>query len=497
MVTSPDLPIVAMLRAPKLWPEPHSTVEGQLGDATAAVPLSPVSETKVYPPGSTVVPSLAAMDTQTGNGSSSPGEDIKGIISTQPVKAEHPNSSQWASVDRTMTVDPVPSGTTAEPTSIGGAVGSEPGVSHAADSPTSGPVVTVDEVPGTWSSSHSNGSVPSAPPGDPGVLMSGVTPSLGPWGTSAGASVSRIDSTVVPDPSDSGGLWESGPHVVEGARSHTLSPQVAVHTDVVTLLPSLDQAIKVEVLTTSTLTPSSSQHHLEADDQMVAQGTLGPSAPPPLGSPPGKPVLPSWTTTVASMDEAASVSSGETLGPWGSPSALLPVSLGTVESELEVVAGRPGMEGFWEEAASGEEPALPGTPANRSADEGEFQIPGFHPAQRGQGWGPRAGGERVVPWDFGRESRMHECRTGFISTFVTGFRWGDPVWGISVCHFQQGHCSLPFKAPAGSGEHRVGHRRLLGGAEGEKLEFRSTLGQGTLRQWVPGRDRGGRRHLIL
>ncbi|XP_073909736.1 neurocan core protein [Castor canadensis] len=369
MVTSPDLPIVAMLRAPKLWPEPHSTVEGQLGDATAAVPLSPVSETKVYPPGSTVVPSLAAMDTQTGNGSSSPGEDIKGIISTQPVKAEHPNSSQWASVDRTMTVDPVPSGTTAEPTSIGGAVGSEPGVSHAADSPTSGPVVTVDEVPGTWSSSHSNGSVPSAPPGDPGVLMSGVTPSLGPWGTSAGASVSRIDSTVVPDPSDSGGLWESGPHVVEGARSHTLSPQVAVHTDVVTLLPSLDQAIKVEVLTTSTLTPSSSQHHLEADDQMVAQGTLGPSAPPPLGSPPGKPVLPSWTTTVASMDEAASVSSGETLGPWGSPSALLPVSLGTVESELEVVAGRPGMEGFWEEAASGEEPALPGTPANRSADE--------------------------------------------------------------------------------------------------------------------------------
>uniref|UniRef100_A0A8C0WSI8 Neurocan core protein n=1 Tax=Castor canadensis TaxID=51338 RepID=A0A8C0WSI8_CASCN len=119
MVTSPDLPIVAMLRAPKLWPEPHSTVEGQLGDATAAVPLSPVSETKVYPPGSTVVPSLAAMDTQTGNGSSSPGEDIKGIISTQPVKAEHPNSSQWASVDRTMTVDPVPSGTTAEPTSIG------------------------------------------------------------------------------------------------------------------------------------------------------------------------------------------------------------------------------------------------------------------------------------------------------------------------------------------------------------------------------------------
>ena len=60
--------------------------------------------------------------------------------------------------------------------------------------------------------------------------------------------------------------------------------------------------------------------------------------------------------------------------PGDSPSTLPPASLGPEEFELEVLAGSPRVEDFWEETASGEELTLPGTPANGSAEEGEFKA---------------------------------------------------------------------------------------------------------------------------
>lgn len=110
---------------------------------------------------------------------------------------------------------------------------------------------------------------------------------------------------------------------------------------------------------------------------MVTQGTLGTLAPPLEGSPSGEPAFPRWTPTAASMDERISVSSGEPTVPWDSLSTPMPASLGPEEFELEVLGGSPGMESFWPEAASGEEPALPGTPANGSTEEGEFRSPGL------------------------------------------------------------------------------------------------------------------------
>ncbi|XP_060152926.1 neurocan core protein isoform X2 [Globicephala melas] len=107
----------------------------------------------------------------------------------------------------------------------------------------------------------------------------------------------------------------------------------------------------------------------EPEGQMVTQGTLRGLEPPREGSPSGEPTLPPWTPTAASKDKPISVSSGEPIVPWDSPSTLLPASLGPEEFELEVLAGSPGVESFWAEAASGEEPALPGTPANGSAEE--------------------------------------------------------------------------------------------------------------------------------
>ena len=140
---------------------------------------------------------------------------------------------------------------------------------------------------------------------------------------------------------------------------------------------SLDLGDKVGVLAMSTMASSSSQPHPEPEGQVVTQGTLRGLEPPHEGSPSGEPALPPWTPTAASEDKPISVSSGEPLVPWDSPSTLLPASLGPEEFELEVLAGSPGVESFWEEAASGEEPALPGTPANGSAEEGELEARGL------------------------------------------------------------------------------------------------------------------------
>uniref|UniRef100_A0A8D2DAM0 Neurocan core protein n=1 Tax=Sciurus vulgaris TaxID=55149 RepID=A0A8D2DAM0_SCIVU len=375
-VTSPDLPVMAMLRAPSLWLVSHSTpvsseasgVKGH-GEAMTTAPASTASQTKVYSLPLSLSPTGQGGET-TATTPDSPGTDFRDISAIGPTelsKAEHPRSSPWAPMDRNVTVDFVTE-TASEPTGVRGISGSEPGVINTAESPTSSLQTTMEEVLGTWPTLPDTSS-PSETLGGHGVfLVSQIIPGLEPWAAIDGrATGGPRASTVTPASSD--GIWESASHVVEGAKSPTVSPQVIVDTSMATSLISLDQGAKLGVLDMSTLSPSSSQPHPEPEDQMVDQGLAGPSAPPPQGSPPGDPALPPWTTTVASVDEAASVASGEPAVPGDSPSALLPISLGTEESELQVLAGSPGMEGFWEEAASGEELALPGTPTNGSTEE--------------------------------------------------------------------------------------------------------------------------------
>ncbi|KAL2763418.1 neurocan core protein precursor, partial [Daubentonia madagascariensis] len=407
--TSPDLPIMAMLRAPKQWLLPHPTsvsteangVEGH-SKAMATALLSPATETKVYSPppslgltgqggevrsmtlsghgtGSPTAPLQVAMDTRAGASSDAPREDFGEIEATSPTKlnkAEHPRSSPWASVDRTVVADFASTETATEPTGIRGISGSESGVFDTAESPASSSQATLDELQSPWPSPYSKGldaSPPSVPSGGPGVfVVPGVTLSLEPWAaTDDGGTVGPMESTGTVDPSDAGGIWEPGSHVFAGAESPTLAPQVAVDTSVVMSLTSLDQGDKVGVLATSTVASSSSQPlpELQPEGQMKAQGMPGASALPHWDSPLGKLALPPWTPTAASVDEAASVSSGEPTAPWDSASTLLPISLGAEEFELEVLTGSPGVEGFWEEAASGQELALPGSLANGSAEE--------------------------------------------------------------------------------------------------------------------------------
>lgn len=76
--------------------------------------------------------------------------------------------------------------------------------------------------------------------------------------------------------------------------------------------------------------------------------------------------------------------------PGDTPSTHPPASLDPEEFELEVLAGSPDVEGFWEETASGEEPTLPGIPGNRSAEEGEFKACDL--LHCGQGLGKRGWG---------------------------------------------------------------------------------------------------------
>lgn len=199
------------------------------------------------------------------------------------------------------------------------------------------------------------------------------------------------DSTATLDASDAGGIWEHGSHGVEGTESPTLSPQVAVDSSMAMSLLSLDQGDKVGVLAMSTVASSSSQPHPELEGQTVTPGTLGTLAPSHDSSPQGEPVFPSWTPTAVSVDKPASVSSGEPTVPGDSPSTPPPASLGPEEFELEVLAGSPGVEGFWEEAASGEEPTLPGTPANGSAEEGEFKACDLIQPTVVRAWGQGAG----------------------------------------------------------------------------------------------------------
>ncbi|PNJ28263.1 NCAN isoform 4 [Pongo abelii] len=387
VATSPDLPMMAMLRGPKEWMLPHPTpisteanrVEAH-GEATATAPPSPAAETKVY--------SLPLSSTPTGQGGEampttpvSPRADFRETEETSPFqdnKAEHSSASPWPSSNRNVAVGFVPTETAAvtatEPTGLRGISGSESGIFNTVESPTSGLQATVDEVQDPWPSVYSKGldaSSPSAPLGTPGVfLVPKVTPSLEPWvATDEGPTVNLTDSTVTPAPSDASGIWEPGSQVFEEAESTTLSPRVALDTSIVTPLTTLEQGDKVGVPAMSTLGSSSSQPHPEPEDQVETQGTSGALAPPHQSSPLGKPAVPSGTPTAAGVGESASVSSGEPTVPWDPSSTLLPVTLGIEDFELEVLAGSPGVESFWEEVASGEEPALPGTPTNAGVEE--------------------------------------------------------------------------------------------------------------------------------
>ncbi|KAF3829233.1 hypothetical protein GH733_003497 [Mirounga leonina] len=417
MVSSPDLPLMAMLRAPKLWLQPHPTslptqadsVTGH-SEAMAAGPPSPASETEAVPQdpihlevhslslssvptgqgreatsptvgshraGRPVASSRTATDTQAGASPHHPRANFGETGGTSPTglsKAELPRSSPQASVDKNVAEDFTPTETATEPTGVRDISESGSGVVSTAESSSSSSQATVDEAQGTWPSLHSEGldsRPPSAPSGGPRVLLiPGVTPSSEPWAAINGeAMLGPTDSTATLDASDAGGIWEHGSHGVEGTESPTLSPQVAVDSSMAMSLLSLEQGDKVGVLAMSTVASSSSQPHPEPEGQTVTPGTLGALAPSHDSSPQREPVFPSWTPTAVSVDKPASVSSGEPTVPGDSPSTPPPASLGPEEFELEVLAGSPGVEGFWEEAASGEEPTLPGTPANGSAEE--------------------------------------------------------------------------------------------------------------------------------
>ncbi|XP_075857684.1 neurocan core protein [Microcebus murinus] len=384
--TSPDLPIIAMLRAPKEWLLPHPTpvsaeasgVEGR-GEAVATALLSPapslgllgqggeVRSTALdsHGEGSPTAPSGAVSDTRAGASSDAPREDFGGIGETSPTwppNAEHPRSSPWASVDRTG----VAGVASTEPVGVRGTLGPESGASDTADSPAPSPRATADGAQSPRPSAHSKGldaSSPPAPSGGLGVLsVPGVTSSLQPWAaTGEGATLGPRESMATAGSSQAGGIWEPGSRVSEGDERPTLAPQVAVETGMRMSPTSLDQGDGFGLLATSTLASSSSQPLLELRPE--AQGTPGAPALPQQGSPLGTPGLPPWTPTAASVDEAASVSSGEPTAPWDSAGTLLPVSLGAEEFALGVLSGSP----FWEEAASGEELALPGSPADGSA----------------------------------------------------------------------------------------------------------------------------------
>lgn len=424
-VISPDLPVMAMLRGHKLWllshptplPTDASEVKGY-NEAMAAAPPSPASEIEASPQdpfhpevyslpsssglmgqggeatsltlsspgeGSPTAPLRAATDTRAGAGPNSFRADFGKTGGTSPTglsKAEPPRSNPQASVDGNVVAAVTPTETATEPMGARGVLGSESAVFNTAETPTSSLQANMDEAQGMWRSLHSEGldpHSPSAPLGVPRVsLMLKVTPRSEPSAaTDGGATVAPMNSMATLDTRGAGGNWEPGSHVVEGAESPTLNPQMAVDTSVVMSLMSLDLGDKVGVLAMSTMASSNSQPHPELEGQMVTQGTLRGLEPPREGNPSGEPALPPWTPTAASKDKPISVSSGEPIVPWDSPSTLLPASLGPEEFELEVLAGSPGVESFWAEAASGEEPALPGAPANGSAEEGELEARGL------------------------------------------------------------------------------------------------------------------------
>lgn len=242
--------------------------------------------------------------------------EIKGISSKQATK--HPSSGPWTFLDSSnVTMNPVPSDA--------GILGTESGGLDIPGSPTSGGQATVDKVLATWLPLPDQGLDPgsqSTPTEAHGVTMS-VDPTVALEG---GATEGPKETTVEAVPSSADATWGSG------TKNSVSSTHMAVTVAGAQGMP--------------TLMSTSSEGHPEPEGQMVAQESLGPLSSLPLHP---------WSSLASSMDEVASVSSGEPTGLWDTPSTLIPVSLGLDESDLNVVAESPGLEGFWEEVASGQE----------------------------------------------------------------------------------------------------------------------------------------------
>lgn len=322
---SPDFPIVAMLRAPKLWLLPRST----LVPSVTPIPLSPASPLPSWGPEEQAVspvsleaedlkiPFQTTMAAPVEASHRSPDADsieTKGIRSKQATK--HPISGPWTSLDSSnVTMNPVPSDA--------GILGTESEVLDIPGSPTSGGQATVDKVLATWLPLPDQGldpGSPSTPTEAHGVTMS-VEPTVAfEGGATEGPVEATMEATMEVVPSTADATWGSE------TKSSISSTHMAVTVAGAQGMP--------------TVTSTSAKGHPEPEEQMVAQESLE-----PLSSLPSRP----WSSLTSSMDEVASVSSGDT------PSTLIPMSLGLDESDLNVVAESPGLEDFWEEVASGQE----------------------------------------------------------------------------------------------------------------------------------------------
>ncbi|XP_069864036.1 neurocan core protein isoform X2 [Dipodomys merriami] len=328
-----DLPMAAMLRAPQAWPQPSSPavpseaaqatgVEGQ-GQAVSAAPTTPAPATPPDPAGH-------GGGTAATTGSHHPAEDqsadppapglgeVGGPGSTQPGQAEHPSagprpSVAWNAADLISTQD---------------TPDAEAGVPPTAEHPTPGLQGSEELKLGaqldtsTLSTPSGGTRVPSSP--DPWGALYGHSPG-GP-----------LDSLVTPNPIGPGGIWEPGSHMLGGLGG-------PVNTSAETPPTSPDLGAGVSVPDPPPPASTGVQPHPGTEAQGLTRGALGPPPPPP---------------GTATVDEPASAASGESAGPWGASSTLLPASPGAeAEAGPGLAAGGPGLEGFWEEAASGEEPA--------------------------------------------------------------------------------------------------------------------------------------------
>lgn len=380
---SPDIPVVAMLRAPKLWPlsrllsittetpgpEEQSAASSEAPTATPALDPGTLGSLSLQPnfssaeavsgnttliphstprtPGS---PTLFWADTKTPSGASiSPPE----VDSGQEEGPSLPDS-------QTM-LEPV--------SSQGQGVTESPGFPSTSELVHPTPPVPMNKHPSLPGLSLQDLLYPNSTPSDSpeGSLVPGATPPLESWTTVA-----------EPTMGDSDELGSSG---AAGRPEPTLFALGVTDPPTSSSTSSLAPSETAGVLTTPAPAVSSSQAPLESGSPRPqppeAEEVAEVVAPLPEGNPSRVPDLPPLgTPSTASLEESTSTFSGD------SPSTLPPASLSPGDGELEVLAGSPGLEGFWEEAASGEEPVLPGTPANISLEEGEP-----HAGDAGGVWG--------------------------------------------------------------------------------------------------------------
>lgn len=378
---SPDIPVVAMLRAPKLWPLSHllsiTTEMPGPEEQSAASPEAPTA-TPALDPGTSgsfsLQPNSSSAEAVSGNTTLMPHSTPRMPGSpTLFADAKTPSGASISppEVDSRQEGPSLPdSQTVPEPVSSQGQ-----GVTESPGSPsTSEPVHPTPPVPMNKHPSlpglslqdllHPN-STPSDSPG--GSLVPGATPPLGSWTTVAEPTMGNSD--------------ELGSPGAAGSPEPTLFALGVTDPPTSSSTSSLAPSETAGVLTTPAPAVLSSQAPLESrsprPQPSEAEEVAETVAPLPEGSPAGVPDLPPLgTPSTASLEESTSTFSGD------SPSTLPPTSLSPGDGELEVLAGSPGLEGFWEEAASGDEPALPGTPANISLEEGEP-----HAGDAGGVWG--------------------------------------------------------------------------------------------------------------